>query len=187
MSADIVERLGAPCLPSCFLTLTAGSLFNFKYHDSNALIDITNNPISGGYGFTLTDEKGIGGSAGSPVLQLSVGGNTYAGNTTIASGTLRMNAIDALPHGAGKGNVVLNGAASGVVSTLDLNGFSTTVNGLAGTSNTLLGMVTNSSATAATLTVGDGGTNSTFAGLIAGPLALTKIGAGTLTLSGANP
>jgi len=172
------------------VTLAADSFFNFKYHDSTALIDLTNNPLSGTYGFTLTDENNSGGTAGSPVLQLSVGGNTYAGNTTIASGTLRINALNALPYGVGKGNVIINGATNPTgtnrVGTLDLNGYSTMVNGLSGTDNTLLGMVTNSSAALATLTVGNANTSSTFAGIIAGPLSLNKVGTGTLTLSGPN-
>jgi len=172
------------------VNLTANSLFNIKYHDSTALIDIATNPITGSFGFTLTDENATGGIAGSPVLRLSVGTNTYAGNTTIASGTLRMNSLNALPFGAGKGNVVLNGMAAAPVGTLDLNGYNTSINGLSGTNSTVLGTVLNNAAsTAATLTIGNGDTNSTFSGIIAdgtSQLALAKTGAGTFTLAGVN-
>ena len=116
------------------------------------MIDITNNPITGSGGFTLIDENfGTTGTAGSPVLRLSVGGNSYAGDTVIASGTLRMNADDALPSGTGKGNLYLDGAANptgtNVAGNLDLNGYPTSINGLFGTNNQVLGVVTNSSAT----------------------------------------
>lgn len=68
--------------------------------------------------------------------------------------------------------------------TLDLNGFSETIGML---SNTVASStITNGGTAAATLTVGDGDANSRFSGLLtdgAGTLALTKTGAGTLTLS----
>jgi autotransporter-associated beta strand protein len=83
----------------------------------------------------------------------------------------------ALPSGSGKGNMILNG-------TLNLAGFSNTVNGLSGS-----GTVTNSSATAATLTAGAADQSSTFSGNIqngTGNVGLTKTGTGTLTLSGNN-
>src|SRR5262249_38414707 len=72
-----------------------------------------------------------------------------------------------------------------VTGTLDLNTFSETVNGLsgAGTVDTVAGGTP-------TLTAGGNDQSSTFSGVIkntAGTLALTKTGAGTLTLSGANP
>ena len=109
---------------------------------------------------------------------LVLGGiNTYSGNTTVSNGTLQLGIASALPSGSGKGNLALNG-------TLDLAGFPTTVNGLSGS-----GLVTNSSAAAATLTAGAADQTSTFAGNIqsgAGTVALTKTGTGTLTLSGIN-
>ena len=65
---------------------------------------------------------------------------------------------------------------------LDLAGFSDTINGLWGD-----GLITNSTASASTLTVGANNVSSTFAGMIqtsSGSIALTKTGSGTLTLSG---
>ena len=71
------------------------------------------------------------------------------------------------------------------MATFDLGGQTATINGLSGA-----GTVDNLSATAADLLVGAADTNSTFSGTIqnsaAGPLALTKVGAGTLILSGTN-
>ena len=125
-----------------------------------------NNTVSGTGGLTKT-------SAGTA----TVGGvNTYAGNTTISAGTLKIGAGGPIPNGAGKGDVSLTG-------TLDLAGTGETINGLSGG-----GTVDNSTGTG-TLIVGDNAATSTFGGTIqntAGTLALTKTGAGTLTLTGAN-
>jgi autotransporter-associated beta strand protein len=111
---------------------------------------------------------------GTTVLTLS---NEYAGPTTISSGTLQLGTSEVIPDGAGNGNVSLDG-------TLDLNTFSETINGLSGT-----GMVNTVAGGTPTLTVGANSQSSTFSGVIqnsAGSLALTKVGAATLTLSGSN-
>ncbi|NBU16678.1 MAG: hypothetical protein EBS48_06650, partial [Actinobacteria bacterium] len=111
------------------------------------------------------------------------GTNAYAGNTTFAAGggVLQLGNSNALPDGSGKGNVdTTNG-------TLNLNGFSDTINGLAGT-----GVVDNLAAgTTSTLTVGGNNTTSAFAGTIqntaaGSSLALVKTGTGTQTFSTAN-
>jgi autotransporter-associated beta strand protein len=105
------------------------------------------------------------------------GANTYSGNTTVTAGTLKYGASNTIPSGAGKGNVAVTG-------TLDLNGFSGTVNGLSGS-----GVVTNAGATPSTLNVGANNQTGTFTGTISNSgasLALTKTGTGTLTLGGVN-
>ena len=116
--------------------------------------------------------------------------NDYAGDTVIETGTLQLGASEVIPHGTGKGNVVLN-AGTSVAGILDLNGFNETINGLSGTTGTVLGrVVNNKSGTTATLTVGAGDATATFAGILAdntgtgGTLALVKTGTGTQTLSG---
>src|SRR5208282_4915307 len=109
---------------------------------------------------------------GSGTLTLS-GDDTYSGATLVSAGTLQ----------AGSTTAFAAGSAFTVDGTLDLNGFDNTISSLAGTSS---GIVEDSSATAATLTVGDS-TSTTFAGNIEddnGSLSLTKNGSGTLTLSG---
>lgn len=115
--------------------------------------------------------------AGSGTLTLAAS-NTYSGNTTVSGGTLKLGVNNALQYGVGQGDLTVNG-------TLDLNGRTLNnarINGLKGS-----GSVTNSSGTAAYLTVGYGDASSTFSGSLTdgvGTVALAKTGTGTLTLSG---
>jgi autotransporter-associated beta strand protein len=108
--------------------------------------------------------------------------NTYSGDTTLVAGTLQLrygSTAAAIPSGAAKGNLVVS--TNGV---LDLNGVSTTVNGLSGNGTI------HSSAYGAVISAGGNDQTSTFAGLIEdGPgfnLSLTKVGAGALSLNGTN-
>jgi len=63
--------------------------------------------------------------------------------------------------------------------TFDLNSFNQTIGSLAGAGSVTLG--------AGTLTTGSDNTSTTFSGTISGTGGLTKIGAGTLVLTGNNP
>jgi fibronectin-binding autotransporter adhesin len=135
--------------------------------------------ISGGYGLTL---------AGQGMLGLA-GSNSYSGGTTIAGGTLQLQAAGALPLGANTGNLVFTNPAAAAV--LDLDGNNAIVNNLTQPSLSTTNMVINSlSGGTVTLTVGNNNATSTFGGVLAnntgtgGVLALTKTGAGTLTLMG---
>ncbi len=143
--------------------------------------------IVGGYGLTMS-------GTGMMVLAAS---NGYAGDTTIAQGTLQLGAAGAIPSGAGAGNVVFSNAAAAAV--LDLNGNNATVNGLSQPNASTTNIVVNNlSGGTATLSVGGNDASSTFAGVLAdnntgnppasggGMLALTKIGSGVLTLDSAN-
>ena len=120
--------------------------------------------------------------------------NTYAGDTIITNGTLQVGtgAVTIIPNGVGVGNVVMNGGAT-VAGVLDINDFNIAINGLSGTAGTVLGQVVNNgSAALRTLTVGNNDVTAAFAGLIknnttgTGTVALTKVGTGVQTLSGAN-
>jgi autotransporter-associated beta strand protein len=111
-----------------------------------------------------------------------------SGAWKVNSGTLKLNTTTtdtAIANGTGKADLILN------AGTLDLNGKSETINGLSSTSAG--GIVQNSlSATTATLTLGDADATGTFAGTLrdnaggaaTGKLALTKIGAGSQTITG---
>lgn len=119
------------------------------------------------------------------------GSNSYTGGTTVNEGTLRLgNANAALP-----GDLTVNGGAT-AGGTFDLNNLDATLNTLNGETGTVSGIIANNSTTAAirTLTVGANDASSSYSGIIVdntgggalGMVALTKIGTGTLTLSGAS-
>lgn len=130
--------------------------------------------ISGAVGANV---KGVIVNSANSTLTLSSGSNAYTGGTTITAGKVKIGANNALPDGAGKGDVVVNG-------TLDLNAKTDTINGLTGA-----GTIDNALAGTGTLTIGGANATSTFNGLIkntTGTTAITKTGTGTLTLTHAN-
>ncbi|MGC4032411.1 MAG: autotransporter-associated beta strand repeat-containing protein [Tepidisphaeraceae bacterium] len=128
--------------------------------------------------------------------------NTYTGTTTVNGA-----AVDISPTGKIAGDIVINSGGTlrdthatdgiGDSATLTVNsggtfdlrgtngvGGSETISRLAGS-----GTVTRTTSGTAALTVGSGNASSTFSGIIqngSGLFSLTKIGAGTLTLSGAS-
>jgi len=106
------------------------------------------------------------------------GANTYTGTTTVNAGVLQAGSVSAFS--AGSAFTVNTGAI------LDLNGFNSVIGSLSGS-----GLVTNTGgvgASSATLSVGADNASTTFDGVLqnGSPLALTKVGTGTLTLTGAN-
>ena len=108
------------------------------------------------------------------------GVNTYFGTTFITTATLKAASNTALSP-----NSNFTVAALGV---LDLNGTSNTIGALNDNKATT-GIVTNSSAVSAFLTIGNTNTNGTFAGTIrngVGVVSLTKIGRGKQILTGNN-
>ena len=108
------------------------------------------------------------------------GSGSGQGGLVVNAGTLRLGADDVIPNGSTKGNVTVNAGG-----TLDLNGRLERINALLGS-----GTVDNTAATAGTLEVGDDSASGTFAGTIAnsggGAVGLTKLGDGTITLTGTN-
>ena|SRR5258708_6847765 len=106
---------------------------------------------------------------GSGMLTLS-GSSTYAGATAVNAGTLQAGAVNAFSPSSAL--TVATGAI------LALNSSNQTIGSLAGAGSVTLG--------SATLTTGNDNTSTTFSGAISGTGGLTKIGAGTLTLSGSN-
>jgi autotransporter-associated beta strand protein len=133
--------------------------------------DYTYNIASG----TTTESAVLGGSgnltkSGAGELLLT-GANTYTGNTTISSGTLRIQADSGL--GGVPGSARSNSITLGT-GTLALNG--------AITLNSNRGITL----TSTSATIDDYGDNDTYNGIIAnsGTAALTKVGGAILTLGG---
>ncbi len=142
-------------------------------------------------GQTVTLAKGLASSGGTltklgtGTLILS-GTSSYTGATTNAAGTLKIGVANALPAAA---PFILGSSNS--AATLDLGGFSQQVSSLEMDSSALAATITNSSTANSANLIFSGGT-STFSGTIvdgtangAKSMALT-VGAGALTLSGAN-
>lgn len=165
--------------------------------------------ITGDYALDLA-----GGADGTNVIQLNNTTNDFTGNLSIntnflaaptafsgANVTVRLGASEVIPNGLGKGNVILSGSTSATPVTLDLNGFSETINSLISYGTHANTAITNSKAgTTSTLTIGDNNASTLvtdiaaattfFGGVIkdtgTGIMALTKIGEGTQTFTGAN-
>ncbi|MEO8616837.1 MAG: autotransporter-associated beta strand repeat-containing protein [Luteolibacter sp.] len=139
---------------------------------------------AGGLTFDRATTLGGGDPFGGKYL-LSNATNDYAGNTVVngrpvfGNAILQLGATNALPTST---TLTLNDA------TLSLSGFNQTLSGLVGAGNST---VVNGNTTAMTLTVNNSVAN-TFDGVLGGGgtnennFSLTKGGAGTLTLSGAN-
>ncbi len=153
------------------ITLNANSEVGLGGTSSNNMV--LSGVISGGFTLTI-DELNV---IGNPYTTTLSGTNTYTGSTVVSAGTLKL----------GAAGVISNSSALTVSSgaTFDLNSYSETVGSIAGA-----GTINNVSAAGTpTLTCGGDGTSTTFSGVISnttGTVALTKEGAGSLVLSGAN-
>lgn len=177
----------------------------------NGATGILAGKITGDYALDLS-----GGAGGTNILTLANPANDFTGNLSINTNlngttafntaiiTVRLDASEVIPNGVGKGNVILSGGSTGTNPvTLDLNGFSETINGLISYSGHANTFVTNGKAgTTSVLTLGDNNSStlvaasatytSFFGGVIkdnnagTGIVAITKIGEGVQTFTGAN-
>ena len=163
----------------------AGTLNRGIGGTSTIIVGIDNG--SGTFTGTITDSAGgVALTKSGTGNQTLSGPNAYSGATTINAGTLTLGSATALGTTAGATTIV-SGA------TLDLNGQTIAENiTSAGTGVGALGAIINSNAAAATVTgtisnsgstVGVAAGNITFSGSV-NLNTLTKIGTGTLTLSG---
>ena len=161
------------------LRVTGTAITNLNSHTLNGTtfsggIDVN----SASNAFTVSQALSGTGSLikrGVGSLMLS-GSNSYSGGTTLSSGTLQAGNSNAL----GTGIVLLN------AGTLDLYGNNVAFGALSGSSGSL---VTNTVSGTSTLTSAAASGTAIYAGTIAdgaGVVAVGKVGAGTLTLTGVN-
>ena len=163
-----VTNTGSAAVDTINLNLNLQQNTFFAVNVANGRIDV-NGDISGSYGLT---------KVGPGSVRLQTATKTYSGDTTVDSGTLDLNIVNALPSGAGKGNVSVTSGA-----TLGLR-FGVNMNGLNGG-----GLVSAFSSGTKGLSLGNGDASGSFGGVIqngSGAIALTKVGTGIQTLTGAN-
>jgi fibronectin-binding autotransporter adhesin len=151
---------------------------------------ILNSHISGPFSATFGSPATVTGSAtiANPANDWT-GDTIFTARSNTGNNTIISSNNEVIPNGFGKGNVALHAFSTGTV-TWDLHGFNETINGLStiGTDNHSF-IQNNVAASASTLTVGDNDQSSTFGGIIrnnTGAVALTKIGAGVLTITSSN-
>jgi len=199
-SATTLNIRAALTLANTFTIADSAGTKTIAVSGGDAIINgkITNNDSTGGLtigagaGRTLkigaidgTGTTGVTFGGGGGLLLGTVemtGVGSYAGNTVIDGGILKMSGNGAV---SGANLVFKSSGTSPTTPTFDLNGTTQTVAGLVETGT--VGVI-KSTAANGTLIVGSG-SDSTFAGTIVstgGNLALQKVGSGKLTLTGAN-
>jgi autotransporter-associated beta strand protein len=154
-------------------SISVGGATTNVIHSGGAVIDT--NGFNGTLNVALA--TGTGATAGgltkinSGTLTMSVA-NSYTGTTTVSGGVLRYGIANAISTGA----VTVDSGA-----TLDLATFNDSVGAVTLTSGNIIGTGTLTSTSGFTVTSGS------ISAPLAGSVGLTKQGAGTVTLSAANP
>ncbi|HUO90593.1 MAG TPA: autotransporter domain-containing protein, partial [Rhizomicrobium sp.] len=165
-AASGVTVSGGATLDLASFSQTIGSLAGAGNVTLGSATLTTNNAVTTNFAGVISGTGGLTKTgAGTQILS---GANTYTGPTAINTGTLQAGIANALSSAT---DVTVAGGA-----TFDLNGFNQTIGSLAGAGNVTLG--------AGTLSTNANNATTTFSGAISGTGGLTKIGIGTLFLTG---
>ncbi len=158
------------------ISTTAGNSGSSFVVQAGTTMNVTGKPLSlGGSGGLYMDNGGR-------TIVLGVQGSTY-GSHSLYGGTLRAGAANVFSRTA---PINFSVSYAATASTLDLNGFDQAVAAIATGTYSVHGAYDRviTSATAATLTTGLNNGSTTFDGRMTGAVALTKVGTGTLILTG---
>jgi autotransporter-associated beta strand protein len=175
------------------VTFVNTALDNVTFNDANngndavaipAVVTPGSTTVATNQTYTFSGAGGIGGAgpltvsspSGTGTLVLATS-NSFTGPTSLLSGTLD------LQNGSALAGSTLASPAGTVVFDAAVTANAFTFGGLSGSGALAL---QNSTGTAVTLSVGANNASTTYAGSLAGPGALTKVGTGTLTLTGGN-
>ncbi|HZZ43163.1 MAG TPA: autotransporter-associated beta strand repeat-containing protein [Tepidisphaeraceae bacterium] len=157
------------------LTFTGGTLTISQSLAIARPVVVSNATINVPTGLKLTMQgvwSGFGplNKTGAGILEMD-GSAAGLTTTTISAGTLRTGSVNAI------GNLQTLSISLGAI--FDTNGFSQTLNTIAGSGSVLLSF-------GDTLSLGNGNASSSFSGSISGEGSISKIGTGIVTLSGSN-
>ena len=157
------------------ISTTGGVTGSFLVVQAGNLMTITGKPISIGSGQIYMDNAG-------KTIALGVVGSTY-GSQRLLAGTMRTDVANALSR---SGLIEFGVAYATAAATLDLNGHHQAVGAISSTIFSVHGAYDRNitSAAPATLTTGINNSSTAFDGRLTGAVSLTKVGTGTLTLSG---
>lgn len=162
-TAPILSSSGNPATFNCLVSLDATTTIN-----SGTFILFNVPGTLSGTGSLILNGTGL--------VQISTGAS-YTGTTTLTAGSLMVATVNALPTTTA---LTINGG------TLTLNSSSQSVASLAGGGGSLAINGPPSPTPPVIMTVGSDDTSTACATLISGTGQLTKVGLGTLTLTGAN-
>ncbi|MES2309788.1 MAG: autotransporter domain-containing protein [Verrucomicrobiota bacterium] len=174
------------------ISVNAVSGFDVNSNSANNRTLTISSTISGASNLVIGNGSG-GTDTGSIILSgnnSAFTGGVSLGGTSGSGGGSRVLATTNVTLQIGNANALGTGAFTVNGGTVDLNGFSTSVDNFTGTGGTI---VNQSSGTTSTLTIGaSNGTGGNYQGTIAdhtsgtGVVAMTKSGTGTITLSHVN-
>jgi autotransporter-associated beta strand protein len=177
---------GVTTISAGTLQLNSGGVIARSVINNAAFVINSNDAVTQGTHFGLISGTGTLTNNGAGVLTLNQA-NTFTGNTTVSSGTISITNPLALQNSA-YNTTGSNGSTVGLDVTSGLSSGSLTLGGLSGSVDLASAFTSGFTGSVTNLILNpQAGITSTYGGVIAnGNMSLTKTGAGTQVLTGAN-